>query len=159
MRLVVSTSKYGRRSVAAGPTVTSQESSLLTVEGEAAYADVAKRSSRNDRLFMSWRYGRGLMFVPVQRSVVPFDSDVPGGQTKTPPAGPIGPESAFDVLMSAAGVHPLPSDAASNSATSRFVPRLPNIVIVTQFWLGRGPIVAEPFGVRKLWLPGPVMIV
>src|SRR3954453_18510417 len=52
MRLVVSTSKYGRRSVAAGPTVTSQESSLLTVEGEAAYADVAKRSSRIDRLFI-----------------------------------------------------------------------------------------------------------
>src|SRR3954447_19933030 len=52
MRLVISTSKYGRRSVAAGPTVTSQDSSLLTVEGEAAYADVAKRSSRIDRLFI-----------------------------------------------------------------------------------------------------------
>src|SRR3954447_3231912 len=52
MRLVISTSKYGRRSVAAGPTVTSQESSLLTVEGEAAYADVAKRSRRDDSLFL-----------------------------------------------------------------------------------------------------------
>src|SRR5436305_14349309 len=81
----------------------------------------------------SCRYGRGLTFVPVQSAVVPFDSDVPGGQTNTPPAGSgMAPDAA-------AGVHPLPSDAASNSATRCFVPRLPNIVIVTQFWLGRGP--------------------
>src|ERR1700686_3123752 len=99
------------------------------------------------------------MFVPVQRSVVPFDNVVPGGQTKTPPAGPIvpGPPSVF--VTNAAGVHPLPSDAASNSATKCFVPRLPNMVIVTQFWLGRGPIVPEPEGARTLLLPGPVMTV
>src|SRR4051794_1096025 len=48
----MSSSKYGRSSVAAGPTVTSHESSLFTVEGEAANADVAIRSSRNDRLFI-----------------------------------------------------------------------------------------------------------
>src|SRR3954463_1350269 len=48
----MSSSKYGRSSVAAGPTVTSHESSLFTVEGEAANADVAKRSSRIDRLFI-----------------------------------------------------------------------------------------------------------
>src|SRR3954454_4175872 len=93
------------------------------------------------------------MFVPVQRSIVPFASDVPGGQTKTPPAGPMVPSTT------AAGVHPLPSDAASNSATIAFVPRLPNIVIVTQFWLGRGAIVAELGGGRRLGLPGPVMTV
>src|SRR3954452_739831 len=52
VRLVISTSKYGRSSVAAGPTVTSHESSLFTVEGEAANADVAIRSSRIDRLFI-----------------------------------------------------------------------------------------------------------
>src|SRR4051812_21189534 len=52
VRLTMSSSKYGRSSVAAGPTVTSHESSLLTVDGEAANADVAKRSSRIDRLFI-----------------------------------------------------------------------------------------------------------
>jgi hypothetical protein len=99
------------------------------------------------------RYGIGLLFVPVQSAVVPFASVVPGGQTKTPPAGPMTPPTE------AAGVHPFPSDAASNSATRCFVPRLPNIVIVTQFWLGRGPIVPEPEGARMLLLPGPVMTV
>src|SRR4051794_39187162 len=93
------------------------------------------------------------MFVPVQRFAVPFDSDVPGGQTKTPPAGPRMPPTT------AAGVHPLPSDAASNSATSAFVPKKPNMVIVTQFWLGRGPMVCEPRGARTLVKPAPVMIV
>src|SRR3954463_4070377 len=99
------------------------------------------------------------MFVPVQSAVVPFASVIPGGQTNTPPPGPIVPVPPLIGVMSAAGVHPLPSDAASTSATSRFVPRLPNIVIVTQFWLGRGPTVSEPRGARTLVLPAPVMTV
>src|SRR3954465_1150093 len=156
VRLVISTSKCGRRSVAAGPTVTSQESSLLTVDGDAANADVVARSSRIDRLFIVVAYGVGLIFVPVQSAAVPFDNNVPGGQTNTPPAGPI---VGFVVVMIAAGEHPLLSDAASNSATNRFVPRLPNIVIVTQFWLGRGPTVCELRGARALVLPAPVTIV
>src|SRR4051794_192914 len=93
------------------------------------------------------------MFVPVQRFAVPFDSDVPGGQTNTPPAG------AITAPTPTAGEQPLLSDAASNLATSCFVPKLPNIVIVTQFWLGRGPVVAAKLGARLLVLPGPVMMV
>src|SRR4051794_13200117 len=93
------------------------------------------------------------MFVPVQRSIVPFASDVPGGHTNTPPAGLMTPPTLL------AGEQPLPSDAASSSATRCFVPKLPNIVIVTQFWLGRGPVVAAKLGARLLVLPGPVMTV
>jgi hypothetical protein len=48
----MSTSKYGKSRVAAGPTLTSQESSLLIDEGEAANAEVAVRSSRSDRYFI-----------------------------------------------------------------------------------------------------------
>src|SRR3954452_17275015 len=58
-----STSKYGSSSVAAGATVTSQESSLLTEKGEAANADVAMRSSTNDRY---------LMFFLPRRSILCF---------------------------------------------------------------------------------------
>src|SRR3954447_22363720 len=83
------------------------------------------------------------MFVPVHCAVVPFVSVVLGGQTSAPPAGPIGTV----VLRNSAGEKPLPSDGGANSAVIRLVPRLPNIVTVTQFWLGRGPIeVVDPTG-------------
>src|SRR3954454_14932750 len=72
VRFVMSTSKYGKSSVAAGPTVTSQESSLLTVEGDAANADVAMRSSRNERVFMVVASGHRIdvrAFTQVRRAI------------------------------------------------------------------------------------------
>src|SRR4029077_15499987 len=73
----------------------------------------------------------------------------PGGQTKTPPAGPITP-APTPPLTIADAEQPLPSQAASKSTVRRFAPMLPNISITTQFWLARGlpngggPLVGSP---------------
>src|SRR3954453_23088142 len=99
------------------------------------------------------------MFVPVQSCVVASLSVVPGGQTKTPPAG------AINDALGTAGEQPLPRGAASNSPVRRLHEEvLPNSVTVTQFWLGRVPAVFEVIGDRFVrafvglrWPPVPAV--
>src|SRR3954468_18271335 len=83
-------------------------------------------------------YGIGVVLVPVQSVTVPLVSVVPGGQTNTPPTGPITTTPAFAMEAPTCGEQPLPSHAASKSTVRRLVPTLPNISLMTQFWLGRG---------------------
>src|SRR5437588_4693215 len=103
-------------------------------------------------------YGRGVVFVPVYGATPGVQPGSSGGQTSTPPAGAIG--FAGTPVVPTAGEQPLPSHAASKSTVRRLPPAaLPNISTMTQFLLGRGPVVPEPAGARLLVLPGPVMMV
>src|SRR5438270_10077828 len=99
-------------------------------------------------------YGRGVVFVPVYGATPGVQPGSSGGQTSTPPAG------AITAPGPTAGEQPLPSHAASKSTVRRLpLAALPNLSTMTQFWLGRGPTVAEPAGARLLMLPAPMMMV
>src|SRR3954447_642247 len=106
----------------------------------------------SQQLRVDMDYGRGVVFVPVYGATPGVQPGSSGGQTSTPPAGAIvapGPT---------AGEQPLPSHAASKSTVRRLpLAALPNISTMTQFWLGRGPVV--PGAARLLVLPGPVTVV